>query len=92
MIRGHSDEEVLERARQIDAGRRAGLTDVQIIELVAARAHWHANGQICPQHQVTDDLIEASNSDGAMVWDSVFTTALRRELRKLSDLRPNVTP
>jgi hypothetical protein len=91
VIREHSDDQVLERARQIDAGRRAGLTDQQIVDLVGARAFWQSNGHMPPRY-LTGELLAAIDTDAAMIWDSVFTTALRREVRKVSDPRPNVTP
>jgi hypothetical protein len=91
MTRDRTDEQVLERARQIDAGRRAGLTDQQIMDLVGARAFWQGNGHV-PTRYFTGELLAAVDTAAAMVWDSVFTQVLRREVRKLSDPEPNVTP
>lgn len=81
MIRQHTDAQVTERARQIDAGRRAGLTDEQLVELVGARASWHATGHV-RLVLLTPTLISAAATPAALAWDAVFTTALRRTVRE----------
>lgn len=88
MIRARSDEQVRAAAAQIDGALAGGLTEAQVVALVAARHAWQILGVIDPT-TVNVDLLAALPLPAAAEWDGVF---VRRARTELSALLPNVAP
>lgn len=79
MTRHRTDGQVVTSAAQIDDALARGLSEEQVVALVAARHAWRVLGAVDPT-TISSDLLSALAHPAATGWDVIFVRRARTEL------------